>query len=72
MMRPEERLASRLLTLFTAYKQRAAANMIQFYEDRLSGLEDALLDTRFKLLDLQVACSATFSPAIDVNLQEIA
>ena len=54
MMREEELLASRLLALFTAYKQRAAANMVQFYEDRLLGLEDSLLETRHELLSLQV------------------
>ena len=51
LMCEEELLAGRLLELFTAYKRRQASNALQFYSDRLLGLEDALLDTRHKLLN---------------------
>ena len=56
LMREEELLAARLLELFTAYKRRQAGGMLRFYGDRLLGLEDALLDTRHHLMELQVRC----------------
>lgn len=55
-MRREELLGAKLLSLYTAYKKRQAAGIIQFYSDRLIGLEDALLQTRHQLLALAVCC----------------
>jgi hypothetical protein len=57
-MRQEELLGAKLLALFAAYKKREAAGMIQFYEDKLMGLEDTLLQTRHQLLLLVVRCYA--------------
>lgn len=53
-MRKEELLAGQLLSLFAAYKQRQCTGMVQFYSDRLLGLEDALLQARHQLLLLTV------------------
>lgn len=49
-MRKEELLAGQLLSLFAAYKRRQCTGMVQFYSDRLLGLEDALLQARHQLL----------------------
>lgn len=53
-MNAEELLSAKLLSTFTAYKQRQASNMIAFYGDRLRDLEDALLETRHQVMELQV------------------
>lgn len=53
-MRREELLGAKLLSLYTAYKKRQAAGIIQFYSDRLIGLEDSLLQTRHQLLAMAV------------------
>jgi hypothetical protein len=60
LMKEEELLACRFLTMFRACKQRETSNMQQFYEDRLLGLEDALLEVRHQLMATQVCtlCSA--------------
>lgn len=61
-MRREELLGAKLLSLYTAYKKRQAAGIIQFYSDRLIGLEDALLQTRHQLLAMAVLpCSTSHS-----------
>ena len=57
-MRREERLASRLLATFEAYKQREASRMLHFYSERLLGLEDGLLEARHQLLQTQVRSAA--------------
>lgn len=49
-MRKEELLAGQLLSLFAAYKRRQCTGMVEFYSDRLLGLEDALLQARHQLL----------------------
>jgi formyltetrahydrofolate hydrolase len=54
-MNGEELLAARLLSMFTAYKGRQASKMVAFYEDRLHCLEDLLLETRHRVMELQVA-----------------
>ena len=43
-MRKEELLAGQLLSLFSTYKRRQCAGTVQFYSDRLLGLEDALVE----------------------------
>lgn len=53
-MRREELLGAKMLSLFTAYKKRQASGIVQFYSDRLIGLEDALLQTRHQLLAMAV------------------
>lgn len=68
-MRREELLAGQLLSLFAAYKRRQYTGMVQFYSDRLLGLEDALLQARHQLLlitvrrwhfPFQVHCAAVY------------
>lgn len=53
-MRKEELLAGQLLSLFSTYKRRQCGGTVQFYSDRLLGLEDALLQARHQLLLITV------------------
>lgn len=62
-MRREELLGAKLLSLYTAYKKRQGAGIIQFYSDRLIGLEDALLQTRHQVLAMAVVLSNLLSEA---------
>jgi hypothetical protein len=53
-MRREELLGAQLLSVFAAYKRRQSTGTIQFYSDRLLGLEDSLLQVRHQLLLMPV------------------